>query len=97
MTYRWEPTTPLDRILEAGFKRIDEAVEGVIANYTWEIPEPAIYHASIKEWSRRKTYFAGEYAAANLGSDVLISITGFNKGNNPLTSPCHWSLLEFLK
>ena len=30
MTYRWEPTTPLDRILETGFKRIDEAVEGVI-------------------------------------------------------------------
>jgi len=33
MTYRWEPTTPLDRILEAGFKRMDEAVEGVIAKY----------------------------------------------------------------
>ena len=33
MTYRWEPTTPLDRILAIGFKRIDEAVEGVIARY----------------------------------------------------------------
>ena len=33
MTYRWEPTTPLDRILETGFKRIDEAVEGVIDKY----------------------------------------------------------------
>lgn len=30
MTYRWEPTAPLDRILETGFKRMDEAVEGVI-------------------------------------------------------------------
>ena len=33
MTYRWEPTTPLDRILENGFKRIDEAVEGVIRKH----------------------------------------------------------------
>ena len=39
MTYRWEPTTPLDRILEEGFKRIDEAVEGVIGKY----PAPT-YH-----------------------------------------------------
>jgi len=38
MTYRWEPTTPLDRILEAGFKRMDEAVEGVIDRLKWESP-----------------------------------------------------------
>ena len=36
MTYRWEPTTPLDRILATGFKRIDEAVEGVIDRLKWE-------------------------------------------------------------
>lgn len=39
MTYRWEPTTPLDRIMETGFKRMDEAVEGVIANYTWTMSD----------------------------------------------------------
>ncbi len=33
MTYRWEPTTPLDRILATGFKRMDEAVERVIADH----------------------------------------------------------------
>jgi len=33
MTYRWEPTTPLDRILATGFKRIDEVVEGVIRKH----------------------------------------------------------------
>ncbi len=38
MTYRWEPTTPLDRILATGFKRIDEAVEGVIDRLKWESP-----------------------------------------------------------
>ena len=37
MTYRWEPTTPLDRILATGFKRMDEAVEGVIDRIDVEI------------------------------------------------------------
>ena len=40
MTYRWEPTAPLDSILADGFKRIDEAVERVIAKYPHVEPTP---------------------------------------------------------
>jgi len=51
MTYRWEPTTPLDRILKTGFKRMDEAVEGVIAQYTYEPFND--YLNAIREGNRR--------------------------------------------
>ena len=38
MTYRWEPKSRLDIIIEDGFKRIDEAIEGVVDRLAWESP-----------------------------------------------------------
>lgn len=57
MTYRWEPTTPLDRILESGFKRIDEAVEGVIRKHC---PRAFANHAILNNSAGRARLMSGK-------------------------------------
>ena len=84
MTYRWEPTTPLDRILATGFKRIDEAVEGVIAKHgepyiTVHIDQPDLedfWHNAQKRYNYQMSKMIEEAPIAELARRQSVGLLG---------------------